>query len=97
MHDNLKIDSFINKINDLAEQAAQNVFDYYQEDFEKIVNSEKIKGAKLLQRNGTCCYKRTSSYTSNSPMSKQRDKFTNSISKVQYLSQRASFEIRDID
>ena len=103
MHNHKKIEEFINNVNSLAEKAAQDVFDKHQEEFEKIIKSEKVRGFDIIQGNGVSCYsfKRQKDGNgreihSNTPMEKNRDIFFDELSQAQYTRQEAGFKTETI-
>lgn len=56
MYNTKKVNAFIEKINEEAEQAAQKIFDKYENDFKNLVESELKKGQSLITSMGTAYF-----------------------------------------
>lgn len=82
MYNPTSLETFISKVNDEAEKAAQKVFNSYQKEFEKRVLNQLQKGDVLYVGMGTA-----------SLDSEKGEKFCGVVGSIQYLEQRASFSL----
>ena len=92
MHRSDLISQFISNINKKAEEAAQEVFNSYQEEFDSLIKREKLKGIKLYQGMGTATYEKDI----NNTLSEAGEKFLTKLAQAQYTQQNAGFTTKDI-
>lgn len=87
MHNSKRVEDFIDKINKEAEEAAQKVFDKYENHFRSLVESEMKKNDKLILSMGSSYYENTNQEN----ITEAGRKFLDVIAHIQYMQQRASF------
>lgn len=89
MHNSKLIENFIEKVNKEAEEAAQKVFDKYNEEFAKLVSNQLKPGERLYLVNGSRYFDKTNpDYETEA-----QDKFGTIVAQIQYLKQRATFGV----
>ena len=81
MYSSKVIDSFLEKVNKEAEQAAQKVFDSYESEF-------KAKVLDQMRMNDELYLSMGSGYMNKDTIN---DDFVSSVANIQYMKQRASF------
>lgn len=86
MYNGQSIDHFIEMVNKEAEEAAQKIYDKYQDEFIKRVQSQIKTGDIINIGMGTASINREN----------VNDNFTNVIASIQYTEQRAGFGIGEI-
>lgn len=87
MYQTFHISKFIEQVNDEAEKAAQAVFNKHNAEFRRKILAQMKSGDELVLGMGTA------TFLGNNTESKEV--FARAISQIQYLEQRAGFEIED--
>ena len=91
MYQSNLIESYIEKINQLAEEAAQKIFDQHEQEFKNLVLGQLKKGDKLYLVNGSAYFKGRGYRENEKPLTDAMESFSAKVAHIQYLKQRASF------
>ena len=89
MHNSKIIQSFIDKVNSEAEEAANAVFKKYDDEWKALVENQLKKGEYLYCVNGSAYIEGVDPYY----YSDACDAFISTVASIQYLEQRASFNV----
>jgi uncharacterized protein (DUF305 family) len=82
------IEKFIKMVNKEAQEAAQKVFNKYQEEFDRRVLAQMIEGHTLIVAMGSAVIKEEEDVD-------YARKFCNAVAEIQYTKQRAGFSTKD--
>lgn len=110
MYNAKAIADFINKVNEEAEKAAEQVFKKYEAEFKRRVLAQMKEGDRLCLVNGSSFFdgrgiyrnlrcqlkKAITDYPENQkPETEAMERFRDAIAQIQYLEQRATFDTYD--
>ena len=91
MYSHIELEKFIKDVNDLAEKAAQKIYDHYTPELIEIIKRELKKGDEIISGNGISIIKNKNGIY----IHENYPKFHNEIESLNYTSIRPSFNLPD--